>query len=287
MIVPTRSRPDNVEDFLDAWSATTFGRADLLFAVDDDDPALPRYREISDASRCAGFTRGVHLHVGPRLRLGGTLNAVSEKFTDAYDALCFMGDDHLARSGRWDLAFLAELERLGTGIVYGNDLIQGPALPTAVAMTTDIIRELGYMVPAGLVHMFADNAWKAWGEGIGRLTYMPDVIIEHNHPLVGKAPMDDLYRETETLMGPDSARWDDYRLMGGLNADIERLQHMINVKAQATAAAALEGRCLNGHGLDGHCRKLDGSQACSECAWEQDRARSALWMEEERGVAAL
>lgn len=285
MIVPTRGRPDNAEELCDAWSALGRGRADLLFAVDDDDPALPDYQSVSNRWNVTGVTN-VTVYVGPRLRLGGTLNAASRRYIDAYDAIGFMGDDHLMRTGSYDLALLAELERLGTGIVYGNDLIHGPALPTAVAMTSDIIRTLGYMVPAGLVHMFADNAWKAWGEGIGRLSYLPDVVIEHVHPLVGKAPMDDLYRETEQLMEPDSRRWNDYRLMGGLDADIERLRHMI----QATEAARSDTGCVKGHADDeyNYSRKLDGTRACGECSRERESARYELWFgEANRGVAAV
>jgi hypothetical protein len=276
MIVPTRGRPQNAEAVLDAWTALSMSAAgDLLFAVDEDDPALKDYLSIDPDMR---------IYVGPRRRLGGTLNFIAARYADVCDAIGFMGDDHSPRTQGFETRFMAELDRLGTGVVYGNDLIQGPNLPTAVAMTSDIIRTLGYMVPAGLVHMYADNAWKAWGEGIGRLSYLPDVVIEHVHPLAGKVPDDEGYREAAGHMESDAARWNDYRLLGGLAADIERLRAMVAAKKP------LGDVCPNGHELSGPYStvpKLDRSPDCTLCSSERGDEYLKLAEEDKRAVAAL
>ena len=106
-------------------------------------------------------------------------------------AIGFCGDDHRPRTVGWDQAYLDALREMGTGIVYGNDLLQGEALPTQVAMTSDIIRALGYMAPPDLVHMYADNWWRELGRRAGCLRYLPDVIVEHMHPVAGKADWDE------------------------------------------------------------------------------------------------
>jgi hypothetical protein len=220
MIVPTRGRPQNAAALVQAWDAVTGPEAELLFAVDDDDPALPQYLAL-----------GTSMHVGPRLRLGGTLNEVALKFADDYDAIGFCGDDHLVRTGGWALRFLEELDRLGTGMVYGNDLIQGENLPTAIAMTADIIATLGYMVPGGLVHLEIDTAWLLLGKAIGRITYLPDVIIEHCHPIARKAEWDAGYAEANdpAQYEADGRRLADWKQFQ-MPADVERLQHMIRTK---------------------------------------------------------
>jgi hypothetical protein len=220
MIVPTRGRPQNAAALVGAWDTVTGPEAELLFAVDDDDPTLPQYLAL-----------GTSMHVGERLRLGGTLNEVALKFADDYDAIGFCGDDHLARTSGWALRFLAELDRLGTGMVYGDDLIQGPNLPTAIAMTTDIIRALGYMVPGGLVHLSIDDAWLALGRAIGRITYLPDVVLEHMHPIAQKAEWDAGYAEANdpAQYAADGQRLADWKLFQ-MGADVERLQHLIRMK---------------------------------------------------------
>lgn len=222
MLVPTRGRPGNAAELYEAFRDTTGPEADVLFAVDDDDPELGAYRAL-----------GVPLYVGPRLRFGGTLNALAPlSGPTGIFATGYMGDDHRPRTPGWALRFLEELDRLGTGMVYGNDLIHGANLPTAIAMTTDIISSLGYMVPGGLEHLFVDNAHLELGRAIGRITYLPDVIIEHMHPLVGKAAEDDLYRlnNAEAQYAADGHRFEDWKRLQ-MPADVATLQHMIAVKA--------------------------------------------------------
>ena len=42
-------------------------------------------------------------------------------------------------------------------------------------------------------HLYLDNFWKKLGEDLGSLTYLEDVIIEHMHPVAGKAEWDEGY----------------------------------------------------------------------------------------------
>jgi hypothetical protein len=45
----------------------------------------------------------------------------------------------------------------------------------------------------GCVHLFFDNFVKQLGLDLEYLKYLPDVIIEHMHPVAGKAEMDEGY----------------------------------------------------------------------------------------------
>jgi hypothetical protein len=190
VIVPSRGRPDNVTALIDAWDRTR-AYAQLLIVVDDDDELLDRYEMVMETAPA-----WVSLEVTPRKRLGPTLNEYAVKNAPLYDIVGFMGDDHRPRTPHWDRRFAMAIAQMGgVGITYGNDLIQGPNLPTAVWMSSCIVETLGYMVPPGIVHLFADNFWKAVGEGIGRLNYLSDVVIEHVHPVAQKAEWDDTYKE--------------------------------------------------------------------------------------------
>jgi hypothetical protein len=217
VIVPSRGRPDNIAALRDCWAETASPQARLVVALDEDDPELPRYLEQA----------GRDTIVGPRLRLGGTLNALAPVMAGRADVIGFCGDDHRPRTMGWVERIVDELDQMRTGIVYGNDLIQGENLPTAAFMTSDIINALGYMCPLGLTHMFLDNAWKAWGEGIRRLRYLPDVVIEHVHPLAGMVQSDSGYEEAAGHMGPDSIRWQQYISTGELAADVLKLQALL------------------------------------------------------------
>jgi hypothetical protein len=218
VLVPSRGRPQSVAEMAKAWEATNT-KAHLLYVVDDDDLTLPEY-----ATACRDFWVG--LRVGKRLRLGPTLNAVATDCTDRAEAIAFLGDDHRPRTPGWDAALLAELDALGHGIAYGNDLLQGPNLPTAVVMSSSIVQALGYFCPPGLIHMYLDNFWAELGRGANCLAYRGDVIIEHVHPEAGKAEDDAGYVEARAHMDPDCDRWRYYVGSGSLAADIEKIKRL-------------------------------------------------------------
>ena len=103
-----------------------------------------------------------------------------------------MGDDHLPRTQGWDQA-LVQAIGLDTGFAYGNDLLQGANLPTAYAMSQNLVNELRGMTFPGCIHLFFDNFVKQLGIDLDCLKYLPNVIIEHLHPVAGKAEMDEGY----------------------------------------------------------------------------------------------
>jgi hypothetical protein len=217
VLVPTRGRPGNLAELWTAFTETCTGDTALLACVDSDDPELPEYRRVHEVAHETGTADRDHprflLLEAPRLRLGGTLNAVAPYQATRAPHLGFQGDDHRPRTVGWDAAYVAALERLGTGMVYGNDLIQGAALPTQVAMTSDIILATGRMVPPGATHLYLDNAWLALGRALGALTYLPDVIVEHVHPIAGKAAWDAGYAEcnNNALMDADRAVFETWQ----------------------------------------------------------------------------
>jgi len=188
MIVPSRGRPQNIAALWEAWEATSGGVAELLVAVDDDDPALTEYEQVCRE-------RHIDLTVGPRLRMVPTLNQVAARWAPHFFALGFLGDDHRPRSTGFDQRYLETLIELRTGFVYGNDLLAGERLPTQFALTSDIVQALGAMIAAPVRHMFADNTIWDLGHAIDRIRYLPDVIVEHLHPIAQKADMDAGYEE--------------------------------------------------------------------------------------------
>lgn len=228
MIVPSRGRPQNVAALLDSWAETATGAADLVVAVDADDPELPGYESLRMSRSWPAALGNFHMHTGARLRLGGTLNFIAEWALLHYPMVGFLGDDHRPRTAGFDRRMVEALTELGTGMVYADDLFQRQNLPTQIAMTSDIVRALGYMVPGGLVHLYVDNAWKVLGERIGRLRYLPDVVIEHLHPSAGKADLDDSYRETNSQQqfDADRGRFEDW-LRFQADADVAQLQELI------------------------------------------------------------
>jgi hypothetical protein len=127
VILPTRSRPDSAERCINALKEHST-ISDFVIAIDDDQSDLyPRLE-------------GVTYEVNPRLRMNGTLNLVANKYVDKYETIFFLGDDHLVQTPAWDQYLSGAIEHKGYGLAYGNDLLQGVKLATAVMMSTNVIK---------------------------------------------------------------------------------------------------------------------------------------------------
>jgi hypothetical protein len=139
----------------------------------------------------------------------GTLNAAAVEQAGNYKYIGFLGDDHRPRTVGWDDKVIASLEN--HNVVYGNDLLQGENLPTAVFLRSEIIQKLGFMAPPTLVHLYLDNFWLELGKAT-TIEYLPDVIIEHLHPFAGKAEWSDSYREVndQALYDRDQQAFNEY-----------------------------------------------------------------------------
>ena len=183
ILVPSRERPDNAHRLLDQIRTTAPKDAPIFvtFAVDSDDPTLEQYPDK--------YCNRVSVSGGSMVQ---ALNEVAMDKARGSEYLAFLGDDTLPQ-GDWYPRVMEALMTQRNSIVYGNDLIHGEGLPTSVFMDSNIVKTLGYMAPPNQKQLFVDNYWKALGEALGTLTYLPEVIIEHLHPLVGKAPSDASY----------------------------------------------------------------------------------------------
>lgn len=251
VLVPSFGRPHTVAEMTQAFRETC-AVADLkqfttrlVFVVDSVDPMMRDYHAAIytvpaipadfDWPRW-GNANGPLIPVQPQIwqsdttGMNASLNAAAKYFTgnitDGPFAVVFMGDDHRPRTKGWDLTYLTKLALLGTGIVYGNDLLQGPNLPTQVAITSDIIRRIGYIAPPDLKHLYMDNYWKDLGEGADCIRYLPDVIVEHLHPVAGKAAWDDNYARVNAHDAHDKAAYDSFRAAGWLGHDINLVRVM-------------------------------------------------------------
>jgi hypothetical protein len=196
VIVPSRGRPHTVAQLAEAFRVTCTENTWLLFAADEDDPQYPAYRDAVGEASAAG--QRVQLVAQPSGTMVSALNHAARHLLAAPapavpDAIGFMGDDHRPRTKSWDQRYLTALQGL-PGIVYGNDLLQGVNLPTQCAITARVVRALGHMAPPALTHLYVDNYWRDLGATTGCLSYLPDVIVEHVHPIAGKTDWDDGHR---------------------------------------------------------------------------------------------
>lgn len=193
VITPSRGRPARLAGLLDAVRATAAGDVEVMVCLDADDPTLDDYRRI--------LPRAPRL-VGARRSLVGWTNHAATVLLDRPDPprwLASLGDDHRPRTPGWDRLLTAAIEDMpGPGIAYGNDLFQGAGLPTAWVVSAELVRAVGWMMLPACEHLYVDRAVLELGRAAGRIAYRPDVVIEHLHPVAGKADWDASYRASNS-----------------------------------------------------------------------------------------
>lgn len=217
VIVPTRGRPQNAARLAKAFEETESLNAELVFVADHDDPELPAYHLA--APRLLVYTGQTGTG------MVASLNWAASLYADVYDYLGFMGDDHLPRTRGWDAHVLGALDAMEPRVAYGDDLLQGGALPTAAFLPSRLVRALGYMAPPALRHLYVDNFWLELGQHLGGLRYLPQVVIEHVHPAAGKTPMDERYQAVNSTEADmlDRQAWRLFRDGDGFAAAIHRV----------------------------------------------------------------
>lgn len=236
MIIPTRGRPENIRKVIGAWDFTNaWDVANLILAVDADDPEIQGYRDVvaetENPDTGEPLVRLVEMAVW--MPMVHKLDMVAKDVAEGWPgtdgppfALGFAGDDHLPRTINWAQTYLAKLRELKTGLVHGDDGYQGSNICTEWAVTSDVVRTLGRMIPAPVEHMYSDVSIHDLMKAADALAYLPQVRIEHMHPIVKKAENDEQYQRVNSR---EQFRQDKIKYDGWRNGRMS--EHLAAVKA--------------------------------------------------------
>lgn len=174
--------------------ARTASQIDLILVIDEDDPERKGYEALAQRHP---FVQ-VELN---RLRVPFMLhyNLVFQRHPN-YEYYSATNDDFVYHTERWDELLMGEIERKfsGWGWAFGNDLHRGEKLPTTSVVSGNICRVLGWLQMPWLRRNFGDDAVLVMGQALNRISYVPDVVIEHRHPSIGKNVQDKIYKKGRT-----------------------------------------------------------------------------------------
>jgi hypothetical protein len=146
--------------------------------------------------------------------------------TERYRFIGTIGDDNVPLTDGWDVAVMEALEK--TPFAFGNDrypLRPPGSLCCHIFTRSEVIAALGYLGPKSLRHMYVDDVWMAWGNACG-ITYLDDVIIEHQHYTTGQALVDETYIRAAAMMQSDQMAFEAY-CRDNLAADISTIKGVV------------------------------------------------------------
>lgn len=195
IIVPSFKRQKKIMECINAWRETTSGKSDFLLVLESKDDGYPTASDIM-------------VKVGDYGCVGKAMNEAFKAYPN-YKFYAHINDDHHFRTKGWEEMVMEALKN--GGFAYGNDLLQGEKLASAVIISGDIVRKLGYMAVPELTHLYLDDCWMDLGRKINKLFYLPEVVIEHMHPGAGKATMDEEYTRVNSDYGKHLAIYNDWK----------------------------------------------------------------------------
>lgn len=188
-ICPSRERPKRFRTMLESFVATS-KNVELIAVVDEDDPTIEEYRTLHDEMP------DFELWINQKSNNTERINTVFECLPD-YEFYHITNDDVIYRTDEWDVQFINIL-RTRPGIAFGNDLLFREDLCPTPFVTGDIVRALGWLQMPELTHLYGDNVWMILGKILKSIFYMEGIVIEHMHPIAGKAETDEVYKRTNS-----------------------------------------------------------------------------------------
>lgn len=185
-LVATRSRPDQLDRLLECAQKTGTKHVTWFVGLDDDDEQnYPRRPDVEYV-------------VTPRAQLAVKTNELAALTWNDFPILAQFDDDQWPRTYGWDTKVIAAMEQLDGGLVYTDDGWMGEQTPVCPFWPAAYAREIGWLYHPDLIHLFADNTLLELSKALQRRTYLPNVLIEHVHPIIGKSEWDDSYRESNS-----------------------------------------------------------------------------------------
>lgn len=188
ILIPVLRRPHRVEP--------------LVASIRENTPGTPRIFFICDKGDC-GEIEAVQRAGQDHVELEGANYArkinVGVKCNPDF-ALYFFGADDLAFHPGWLEAATEKLTE-GIGVVSTRDLCNARNAKGNLATHPLVTREYaelgaidgGGPMHEGYPHEYVDQEFTETAMYRNAYAFAPDSVVEHLHPQVGKAPMDDLY----------------------------------------------------------------------------------------------
>lgn len=207
IVLPVRNfgtkRYQRLPRCLDSYLEMTEGLSDVYVLHDDDeceiyDPILANYPSINNLCIKSGIT------------LMEKINVHALDIANNYKYVGFIGDDIVFRT-KWENEFVSWLSTEKYALAYANDLIHtNGGLATHPFITSNLIKAVGFYGCPAVGHHYFDNYWMQVVGRVGTLKFFPETIMEHIHPIAGKAEADILFHTIESKLRENRSNFLQY-----------------------------------------------------------------------------
>ena len=190
----------------------------LVAYVSTEDPKIEEYKKLILPERTS-------IEYGPKKTMVQVLNYFScEKYRE-YNYYSEVNDDHVFVTPGWDIAMMKAIDKKynGMSIAYGKT----ESLPTATMHGAKLVHGLGYFFPPIYEHMLVDFWIIEVNIATDIMVYLPDVVVDHLHPVFKKGVWDDTYQDGENELNRISNDIHKNWMIKNKNDDIQKINTLI------------------------------------------------------------
>ena len=202
ILTPTRNRPANCERFIKSVynSTKTRKNVEMLFYVDEDDPAIEAYKSLHwhAQKEYEGFKK-IEFVFGNPMSVSKSWNIIAERCIG--DVLIMGNDDLVYQTDGWDEKLDQELNIYKDDNIYVawmNDNINFEKHCAFPIVSRQWYECLGRFTPGCFNFGYNDTWIFDVGKMLDRCHYIPFIKAEHLHFSTGKSEMDDTYARNRT-----------------------------------------------------------------------------------------
>lgn len=185
ILCPTRNRPENIKRLFNSAVSTADEGIEFVFYIDEDDT---KSESVLDNLPVKSIK-------GKRIVLSQMWNECADMASG--DIMMHAGDDLVFKTTGWDTLVKEVFKQFPDGIafVYGRDGYSPDDFGTHGFLHKNWVTATGYFVPPYFSSDYNDTWLNDVAKRIGRHVFLPDLLIEHMHPICGKGEWDRTHEE--------------------------------------------------------------------------------------------
>jgi hypothetical protein len=162
----------------------------LYMGIDDDDPTREIQMKIAEA---IPFVKFVPIHnEGKFIGLGKMWNILARECDD--EIFGYIGNDMIFRTPGWDTKIINKFKndcpKDNIQLYHCDDGYRHDALCVNAFVHRKYMEEVGYFIREEFLINWSDSWMMEVFGSFGRVEYIPDILIEHNHWVFGKRNID-------------------------------------------------------------------------------------------------
>lgn len=194
LLLPSRERLNMKFTIINSIIATAdnIDNVRLYLGIDEDDPTRDIVKRMEKA---LPFIKVVDLVKTPneKANIHVMWNTCARASTE--EIISMIGDDMIFRTAGWDTAIIKEFEegpKDNIKLVYCHDGHHGERLCVNAFVHRDYMKHngSGVFLREEFIANWVDNWLMQVFQALGRIKFLPDILIEHNHWAFGGRPID-------------------------------------------------------------------------------------------------